>query len=252
MKHKESGKNQLIYGIHAVQEAIDAGQEFERIYIINDGRSDAILALKQVIKEHKLPVHQVPVHKLNRLYRGNHQGVIAFLSIVPNVPLSELTMSAFERGETPRILVLDNVTDVRNFGAISRSAVAFGYHGIVIPYRGSALIHADAVKASAGALMKIPVSRVMSLKAAVQELSASGLEVIAITEKTKKTISGQIITGPYALVLGSEEKGISADILDRCAEQFSIPITDEIDSLNVSVAAAIAMFTLRNSEDFSA
>lgn len=245
MKPRESGKNQLIYGIHAVEEAIGAGQEFERIYVVSDGKSEGITLLKQLIRSHRLPVHQVPIHKLNRLYKGNHQGVVAFLSIVPNVSISEITMRAFEAGESPKLLMLDNVTDVRNFGAISRSAVAFGYHGIVIPYRGSALIHADAVKASAGALMKISLARVGSLVQAMEELSASGLQLIGITEKSEHQVDTFNDKGPHVLILGSEETGISPELLRKCDVVLAIPMAGDMESLNVSVAAAVAMYALR-------
>jgi 23S rRNA (guanosine2251-2'-O)-methyltransferase len=244
MENKERAKNQLIYGIHAVQEAIDAKREFERIYILKDGKSEGIRELTSDIKNLKLPVHHVPIHKLTRLTRGNHQGVVAFLNIVPNIQLSEIIMGAFERGEVPKLLVLDNITDVRNFGAISRSAVAFGYHGIVIPFKGSALIHADAVKASAGALMKIAVSRVSSLRSALMEIKNSGLEVVSITEKGTTAIAGFKESTPHALILGSEEKGIDRQLVELSTVSYRIPISDQIDSLNVSVAAAIAMFKL--------
>ncbi len=247
MEKRDPSKNQLIYGIHAVKEAIDAGREFERIYIIKDSRSTPVSELKELISENKLPVHQVPIHKLNRLTRGNHQGAVAFLSIVPNVELSEIVIRAFENGQTPKILVLDNITDVRNFGAISRSAVAFGYHGIVIPYKGSALIHADAVKASAGALMKISISRVPSLRAAVVEMKNSGLEIVCITEKGDENIRTFDENTPHALIMGSEEKGIDSQLMELASQAYRIPISDQIDSLNVSVAAAIAMYKLTDS-----
>lgn len=244
MKHREPGQNQLIYGIHAVQEAIDAGQEVERIYLQKEGKSEGLNILRELVKERKLPVHQVPVHKLNRLVRGNHQGAVAFLTIVPNVDLHEMVARVYEVGMEPKILVLDNITDVRNFGAIARSAVAFGYHGIVIPFKGSVLIHADAVKASAGALMKIPISRVNSLTAAVNELANSGLNIIAITEKASEILSNYSEKGPHALVLGSEEKGINENLLQRCNTTLKIEMSDQIDSLNVSVAAAISMYQI--------
>ena len=246
MKKREQ-ENQLVYGIHAVEEAIQEGKEFERIYIIKDGKSDVIKALRSEIRSRRLPVHEVPVHKLNRLTRGNHQGIVAFMSIVPNVAVNEVVMRAFESGEQPRILLLDNITDVRNFGALSRSAVAFGYHGIVIPYKGSALIHADAIKASAGGLMKISVCRVASLVATTRELQDSGLEVYAITEKSDDLLGSHDTSGPHVLVVGSEEKGIAADLLNICNQKFSIPMTNQMESLNVSVAGAIAMYHCRAS-----
>ena len=242
MGKQSPSDHQLIYGIHSLEEAILSGKEFERIYIQKEAQSEQLSALKEEIRKRRLPVHQVPIHKLNRLCRKNHQGVVAFLAIVPNVSVSEVVARAFEAGEDPRILILDRVTDVRNMGAIARSAVAFGIHGLVIPFKGSAMIHADAVKASSGALMKLPVCRVGSLRATVQDLKDSGLSVIGLTEKTDQPLSANQFDGPFALILGNEEEGISDELLQKCTTLARIPISGEIDSLNVSVAASIAMF----------
>jgi len=135
---KKPQPKQLIYGIHAVQEAIEAGKQFERIYILKTDKGEALMGLNALIKSNRLPVHHVPIHKLNRLSRGNHQGVVAFLSLIPNVEIDEIITRAFEEGAHPKILVLDGITDVRNFGALSRSALAFGFHAVVVPNKGSA------------------------------------------------------------------------------------------------------------------
>lgn len=232
----------MIYGLHAIMEAIESGKEFERIYILKGEKGPLFNQLTSLIKENRLPVHQVPIHKLNRLTRGNHQGAVAFLSVIPNVAISEIIARTFENGLDPRILVLDGVTDVRNFGALSRSALAFGFHAIVVPTRGSALIHEDAVKASAGALMKMPVARVSSLRNTLIELKNSGIEVVGITEKTDQSISELRGSRPIALVLGNEEKGIEPQNLSLCDKTYRIDISPEIDSLNVSVAGAISMY----------
>jgi len=228
---------QLIYGIHALNEAIESGKEFERIYILKTDKTSALMDLNKRIKENRLPVHHVPIHKLNRLSRGNHQGVVAFLSLIPNVTVGEIITRTFEAGQDPKILVLDGITDVRNFGALSRSALAFGFHAVLVPNKGSALIHQDAIKASAGALMKIPVAKVINLSRTIEEMKGFGLKVIGITD-----IHEMKVNEPVALILGNEETGIHENSIGLCDSTYRIPISDDIDSLNVSVAGAIAMF----------
>ncbi len=232
----------MIYGLHTVIEAIQSGKEFERIYVQKGEKGPLFNELTALIKENRLPVHQVPVHKLNRLTRGNHQGAVAFLSLIPNVSIGEIITRTFETGQDPKILVLDGVTDVRNFGALSRSALAFGFHAVVVPHKGSALIHQDAVKASAGALMKLPVSKVAHLGSSLREMKAFGLSVLGITEKASDSIRSLQVTGPIALVLGNEETGIQSSNISLCDETYRIEISEEIDSLNVSVAGAVAMY----------
>lgn len=239
---KSKPTKQLIYGLHAVIEAIESGKEFERIYVLKGEKGPLFNELTALIKKNRLPVHQVPVHKLNRLTRGNHQGAVAFLSIIPNVSVSEIIARTFENGEDPKILVLDSITDVRNFGALSRSALAFGFHAVVVPHKGSAMIHEDAVKASAGALMKIPIAKVSSLGRAIIDLKNSGLQVVGITEKATNSITELKVNQPMALVLGNEETGIYQGNLELCDSTYRIEISDQIDSLNVSVAGAISMF----------
>ncbi|MBO6515980.1 MAG: 23S rRNA (guanosine(2251)-2'-O)-methyltransferase RlmB [Bacteroidia bacterium] len=241
-KQKTKPNKQLIYGLHAVIEAIQAGKEFERIYILKGEKGDLFNELAALIKKNRLPVHQVPIHKLNRLTRGNHQGAVAFLSIIPNVSIGEIITRTFEQGEDPKILVLDGVTDVRNFGALSRSALAFGFHAVVVPHKGSAMIHQDAVKASAGALMKIPVAKVSQLGRSLVEMKDFGLKIVGITEKATDDISSFKTDQPMALVLGNEETGIYPGNLELCDATYRIRISDEIDSLNVSVAGAISMY----------
>ncbi len=239
---KKPQPKQLIYGIHAVQEAIEAGKQFERIYILKTDKGEALMGLNALIKSNRLPVHHVPIHKLNRLSRGNHQGVVAFLSLIPNVEIDEIITRAFEEGAHPKILVLDGITDVRNFGALSRSALAFGFHAVVVPNKGSALIHQDAVKASAGALMKIPVAKVINLSRSLEAMKDFGLKIIGITEKASESIRDIKVNEPVALVLGNEETGLHQNSLALCDNTYCIEISEEIDSLNVSVAGAIAMF----------
>ncbi len=243
---KKAPQKQLIYGIHAVQEAIESGKQFERIYILKTDKGAALMDLNAQIKANRLPVHHVPIHKLNRLTRSNHQGVVAYLSLIPNVVIDEIITRTFEAGEHPKILVLDGITDVRNFGALSRSALAFGFHAVVVPNKGSALLHEDAVKASAGALMKIPVAKVINLSRSLEEMKGFGLKIIGITEKGTESIRKLSINEPVAMVLGNEETGLHENSLALCEATYRIDISEEIDSLNVSVAGAIAMFQASN------
>ena len=194
------------------------------------------------LRKRDVPVQQVPLEKLNRLTRKNHQGVIAWLSQVSYARLDTVLPLVYESGEEPLILVLDGVNDVRNFGAIARSAECAGVHAIVIPAVGSAAVNADAIKTSAGALHRVPVCREKDLPGAVRYLRDSGLKLIAATEKTENTLYSTDLSGPAAVIMGSEERGISNALLKEADTWTAIPMKGEISSLNVSVAAGIVLF----------
>lgn len=234
--------DRFIFGIHPVLEAIHAGKEIDKVMIRRDGGSDQLKKIRSLISKRMVPVQPVPVEKLNRLTSGNHQGVVAWLSAITYSPLESVLPSIFESGEDPLILLLDRVSDVRNFGAIARSAECAGVHAIVIPVSGSAAVNADAIKTSAGALHRIPVCRVRNLQQAVRFLRESGLNVVAASEKADQILFETDMTGPTGIVMGSEERGISADILKEADHWVSIPMTGNIASLNVSVAAGIMLF----------
>lgn len=232
----------FIYGIHSVKEAIKAGKELDRLLIIKKAESEAVQELFKIARENEISCQFVPAEKLNKITRKNHQGVIAFISEISYYPFNELITSIYESGNDPLLLVLDGVSDVRNFGAIARSAECLGFNGIIIPEKRAARVNADAVKTSAGALMKIPVSRVKSLPNTLKELKNSGIRVCAVSEKTENRIYDTELTAPLALIVGSEDKGISDNLLFLCDNQFSIPMPGETESLNVSVAASIGMY----------
>jgi 23S rRNA (guanosine2251-2'-O)-methyltransferase len=241
---KRDTPKQTIYGIHAVEEAIRAGKRFERIYILNERKNDALQALFQLVRTSKLPYHTVPIHKLNRLTRKNHQGVYAFLEVVPNVDIDEVISRCYEEGETPKILALDGVQDVRNFGALCRSAAAFGFHAVVIPQKKSVMVHEDAVKTSAGTIFNLHVCRVPGLLNTLKHLKDQGFYIVGVTEKKEHKLKEEKVEDPIVLVLGNEEIGIGEDVLHVCKGFIHIPINEEVDSLNVSVAGGIAMYQI--------
>ena len=240
----------LIFGIHPVLEAIRSGREIDRVLVHRGSVSEGMKGLLEELAQRDIPVQRVPQEKLNRLTPGNHQGVIAWLSLISYTRLDLLLPTIFEKGEEPLILLLDGISDVRNFGAIVRSAACAGAHAVVVPSRGSAAINADALKTSAGALHHLPVCREKELLAAARYLRNSGLRLIAATEKTGTTLYDTDMSGPLGIILGSEETGISAGLLREADELAAIPMSGEVASLNVSVAAGIMIFeALRQRRD---
>ena len=234
--------DRFIFGIHAVQEAILAGKELEKALVRRGVGSEQFNKLVGELHELKVPVQQVPVEKLNRVTMKNHQGIIAFISEITYHDITNLLPSVFESGQDPLVLLLDGVSDVRNFGAIARSAECAGVHAIVIPFSGSAAVNADAIKTSAGALHRIPVCRHKDLSVVVKFLRQSGLRLFGATEKAQDSIYTTDFTGPAGIVMGGEEKGISANLLKDIEHWVSIPMKGTISSLNVSVATGIMLF----------
>lgn len=233
-----------IFGIHAVLEAVHAGKDLDKVLVRRGAGSDLFKKLLGVLSRMEIPVQQVPVEKLNRVTVKNHQGVIAFLSEVSYADITKLLPSIFEKGEEPLILLLDGVSDIRNFGAIARSAECAGVHAIVIPASGSAAINADAIKTSAGALHRIPVCRHRDLLTVMRFLRESGLRLYAATGKATDSLYVTDMTGPAGIILGSEERGISPQLLKIADSWVSIPMKGTIASLNVSVAAGVMLFEI--------
>jgi len=231
-----------IFGIHAVLEALDAGKDLDKVLVKRGPGSELMKKLLGTLRKLEIPVQQVPLEKLNRVTGKNHQGVIAFLSQISYVDITTLLPTVFESGEDPLILVLDGVSDVRNFGAIARSAECAGVHAMVIPSSGSAAINADAVKTSAGALHRIPVCRHHNLSEVARFLQESGLRLLAASEKAGESIHRTDMSGPLAIIMGGEERGISNELLKRADAWASIPMKGAIASLNVSVAAGVMLF----------
>ncbi len=234
--------NQMVFGIRAVIEAIKSGKDIEAIYVQRGLSNNLFLELKALLKEQELSYQQVPVEKLNRITTKNHQGVIGIISPVTYQKIENIIPEIYERGETPLLLILDGITDVRNLGASARTAECAGVHALIIPAKGSAQINPDAIKTSAGALYKIPVCRHESLLKTAKFLQESGLQLVACTEKTSDFLYKPDYTVPTAIIMGSEEDGISTELI-RIAEHLAkIPMYGEISSLNVSVSAGIILY----------
>ena len=235
-------KTDMIYGTRAVMEAILAGKTIERIMIQSGLNNDLIKELIHTAKNNKVQIAFVPPEKLQRMSSRNHQGVICLLSSVSYSSIENVIDRAFSEGREPFLLLLDRVTDVRNFGAIARTAECAGVDSIVIAEKGNAPISSDAMKTSAGALNHLAVCREADLKKTLKLLRDSGIRVVACTEKTNKDLYDVNLTGPIAIIVGSEEDGISDELLRDADELARIPMKGKIGSLNVSVAAGVAVY----------
>lgn len=235
-------KGDFIFGLRAIIEAIDAGKDIDKILVKKDINGDLARELLAKAKEYGVLVRRVPQEKLNRITMKNHQGAIAILAAVPYQRLENIIPTLYEEGKTPLIVVLDGVTDIRNFGAIARTACCAGADAIVIPSHNSVSITADAIKTSAGALFHIPVCREKSTLDAVRMLKDNGYKIVAATEKGARNYTETDFTVPVAIVMGAEETGISEEVLRISDDLAAIPIIGEINSLNVSVAAGIMIY----------
>jgi len=235
-------KTQYIYGIHAVLEAIEAGKDIDKIFLSKTLNDDTARDISDKARQLRVPVQRVPVQKIDRITRRNHQGVVAMLAAVTYYRVEDLVPQLFDNGENPFIVVLDGVTDVRNFGAVARTCECAGVSAIVIPDRESVSVNADAVKTSAGALNYLPVCRERNLVNAVKLLRDSGFKIVGTSDKKQLTYTQADYTGPVAIVLGAEDKGISPEIMKLCDTQVLIPEFGHINSLNVSVAGGIMIY----------
>lgn len=235
-------KTNNIFGIRACIEAIKADKEIDKVLLKKGSRGDLFYELFDLIKEKNIPFQYVPIQKLNRITQKNHQGVIAFISSIEYQNIENILPQLFEQAKVPLLLVLDKITDVRNFGAIARTAECAGVNAIIIPLKGSALINSDAVKTSAGALHTMPVCRVENLKETIIFLKQSGIQIVAANEKSDKYYYDVDFKLPSAIVMGAEDKGISNDIINLSDKIVKIPIVGNIESLNVSVATSIIVY----------
>lgn len=231
-----------IFGIRAVIEAIKSGENIDKIFLQRGLRGDLFSELEQLIKTERLNSSYVPVEKLNRLTKKNHQGAVAQMAPIAFHDLDNLVLQVLESGKTPLFLLLDQLSDVRNFGAIIRTAECTGVSGIIIQKKGGAPVNGDTVKTSAGAIFKIPICKVDHIKDAVFHMQSSGIKVIAATEKSDKTIYQVSLEEPTAIVMGSEGKGINPSVLKVADERVKLPILGEIESLNVSVACGAFLY----------
>ncbi len=231
----------IVFGIRPIVEAIDAGRQIEKIYVKKGAEGQLLGELREICRRRNINVQEVPVEKLNRLTRGNHQGVVAQIAAIEYVELADI-LEGVPQDETPLIVVFDGVTDVRNFGAIARSAECAGAHGLIVPVKNAAPVNADAMKTSAGALARIPVCRVGSVRNTLKILQNEGMQVVAASEKSTTIIYDADMTRPTVIVMGSEETGISKEVMKMCDVQLAIPIVGAVESLNVSAAAAVILF----------
>ncbi|MCW3104657.1 MAG: rRNA ((2251)-2-O)-methyltransferase RlmB [Bacteroidetes bacterium] len=232
----------MIFGLRPVIEALKAGKEIDRLFVQNGLKNELFGEMMGMLKKHNVLYQYVPLEKLNRLTSKNHQGVVGYISSIEYHKIENILPAVFEAGKTPLLLILDRITDVRNFGAIARTAECAGVDAIIIPQKGAAQINADAIKTSTGALHKIPVCREENLKQVIEYLRESGLQVIACTEKASDDYYKVDFTLPVAIMMGSEEDGISSEFLKLADAHAKIPLLGEIGSLNVSVATGVMLY----------
>lgn len=239
-----SFENDIVIGIRPVIEAVNAGKDVDRVLIQNGLRSDLFRELMGLLKAYDIPYKYVPAVKLNKVTRKNHQGVIAYISPVTFAKIEDVIPQLYEKGEDPFILILDKITDVRNFGAILRSAESAGVNAVLFPSHGAALLNSGTVKSSAGAIFNITLCRSDNLKDSITFLKNSGIKIAAATEKGANVFYKSDLTGPVAVIMGSEDSGVSGEYLKLSDEKLLIPMAGKTESLNVSVAAGILLFEI--------
>jgi 23S rRNA (guanosine2251-2'-O)-methyltransferase len=235
-------KSTLIVGRSKVIEALLQGKQLERIYLVGTVHGETIDEIKKLAEDNQVPVNKVPVEKLNSFNVSNHEGCIAVISKIQYQDLQEVISFVVEKGEIPLFLILDSITDVRNIGALARTALCMGVQAIIIPDKGVGALNEDAIATSAGALEKVAICRVSSLVKAIDECHLNGIKVFASEMTAGKSIFEMLFKEPCAIVLGSEDKGIAPPVIKACDEQFSIPMKNNFESLNVSVAAGMILY----------
>lgn len=232
----------IIYGLRPVMEAIESDKTIDKVLLQRGLQGELFKELFYQVRQHKIPFQYVPAEKLHKFTRGNHQGVVAFVSAIEYQSVFDIVPRIYEEGRVPFLLVLDKITDVRNIGAIARSAECAGVDAIILPLKGGAQLNEDAVKSSAGALNKIPICRHSNLVEVIEYLKDSGIEVIAVTEKASHFHYQKDLTGPICLIMGNEYEGIAWDYQRICNDAINIPMVGTVKSLNVSVATGIVLF----------
>ena len=241
-KTRRVKEKEMVFGLRAVIEALDAGKSIDKIIIRRDMSSSLARELTEKLHGAAVHIQKVPVEKLNQFTDKNHQGVIAFISPVEFSRVEDIVPALYEEGKTPFLVALDGVTDVRNFGAIARTCLAAGVHALVIPSSGGVAVNGDAIKTSAGALYSLPVCKTDNLPNTLAFLRDSGLKVVAVSEHTRNIYTETMLTDPLVLVMGSEDTGISEPCLRQATDKVAIPMSGDIESLNVSVAAGIMIY----------
>jgi len=235
-------KSSLIFGQKKVIEAMNAGEQIERIYLANNIYGRASEEIRRIAEQHQIPVNKVPIEKINSFNIENHEGCVALRGKIKYQDLQQVISFVVERGEVPLFLILDGITDIRNIGALARTAYSCGVHAIIIPDKGVGALNDDAIATSAGALESISVCRVTSLMKVVDELHLNGIKVFASEMTAEKKIFDLNFSEPCAIIMGSEDKGIFPALMKICDEQFSIPMKNNFESLNVSVAAGMILY----------
>ncbi|MBC7686568.1 MAG: 23S rRNA (guanosine(2251)-2'-O)-methyltransferase RlmB [Aquabacterium sp.] len=235
-------KNTLIIGRNAIIDAMQSGKQLERIYMQTTIHGEVVDEIKKLAEQKLVPINKVPVEKLNGFNISNHEGCVAVISKIQYQDLQDVISFIVEKGEAPLFLILDGITDIRNIGAIARSAFCFGVNAIIIPDKGVGALNEDAILTSAGALEKIPVCRVNSLMKTVDDLHMNGIKVFASEMTATKKLPELVLNEPCAIVMGGEEHGVYPALMKICDEQFQIPMTGDFESLNVSVATGIILY----------
>ena len=241
-KNRTDNLDEFIFGLRPIIEAINAGKEIDRVFIQNGLKNELFKELMLLLKQNDIPYRYVPIFKLNRITRKNHQGVIAYISPISFGNIEQIIPSLFEDAVDPLILILDKITDVRNFGAILRTAESTGVNAVIFSSQGSALLNSGTVKTSAGAIYNIPVCRSDNLKDTIDFLKNSGLKIISATEKEGELYFNADLKGPIAIIMGSESEGVSGEYLKRSDMKLMIPMLGKTASLNVSVAAGVLLY----------
>ena len=239
-----SKENLQIFGTRAIIEAVEAGEEVDKVFLQRGVSNPLTQELTTLIRKKGIPVSFVPVEKLNKLTPNNHQGAVATISPIPFHNFEALVERILEKEEVPLLLLLDGLSDVRNFGAIIRTAACTGVHAIIIPKKGGAPVNADTVKTSAGAAFKVPITKVDHLKDAIYYLQGSGVQIVAATEKSNTLLYHTDLTKPTAIVMGSEQHGVSSGLLKLADHSVKLPMTEAIASLNVSVACGAFLYEI--------
>ena len=234
--------NDIVFGTRPVLEAINSGKTLEKLFIQKNLKKEILEKIKSKLSNKKINISYVPKEKLNRITKKNHQGIICYISPISYQPIEEIIQRVFEKGKDPFVIILDRITDTRNFGAISRVADASGVDAIIIPEKESAIITSDSIKTSAGAINYMPICKVKSLRSTANFLKESGLKLVSCTEKGDKKFYDADLTSPCCIILGSEKDGISNSLMDISDERLNIPMKGNVESLNVSSSASVILF----------
>ena len=239
---KRKKYDNLVFGRQPIIELLESDQTVDKIYLLHTAQGDVIPAIKRKAAEKEIPIQYVPVEKLNALTGGNHQGIIAFTSEIDFYKIDQLLPHIIEKGESPLLIILDGITDVRNFGAIARTAYGAGVHGIIIPADHSAPVNGDAIKTSAGALQHIPVCREKNYEAVLKYLKLNGIQLLGSDTHADLLIGDCDLTIPTAIIMGSEDEGISVVSRKYLTSTIKIPMYHSFDSYNVSVATGMILY----------